>query len=106
MIKVHSQPPVLLYLKENTQDRQTVRLILPGSRPDIIELLLEVDQVHLHRELEAVDRVFRSCTADIPPVEVDLTELVVVCEVGSGHARSVVGPEQRVMLLMIQSSSR
>ena len=93
------------HLKENSQHGQAVGLVLPSGRPDIIELLLEVDQVHLHRELLAVDGVFRSCAADIPPVEVDLTELVVVVEVGSGHARSEARPEQRVMLLMIQSSS-
>ena len=64
------------YLEEKSQDSEAVLLPLGHRCADILELRLEVDQVHLQGEGGAVHGVLRAPGGHVPPVEVNLSEPV------------------------------
>ena len=64
------------YLKEKSQDGEAVLLPLGHRCADILELRLEVDQVHLQGEGGAVHGVLRAPGGGVSPVEVNLSKPV------------------------------
>ena len=62
------------YLKEKSQDGEAVLLPLGHRCADILELRLEVDQVHLQGEGGAVHGVLRAPGGGVSPVKVNLSE--------------------------------
>ena len=64
------------YLEEKSQDGEAVLLPLGHRCADILELRLEVDQVHLQGEGGAVHGVLRAPGGGVSPVEVNLSKPV------------------------------
>ena len=62
------------YLEEKSQDGEAVLLPFGHRCADILELRLEVDQVHLQGEGGAVHRVLGAPGGGVTPVEVDLAK--------------------------------